>query len=297
MSSTNASNTTNTVFAQDTVKEIFSKVKDHSSIVKLSGQVPVSFAGNDYFTFSLDSEVSIVGEGAAKPAGNATIAPVTMKPIKVVYQHRLSDEFLKTSDEKALGMLAAFTDGFSKKIAKGLDIMAMHGLNPYDMTASTTIGTNHLDSAQNVVYSSTDGAEVALTSAVSALGDYDATGYALSKTMGEYLGALKENGVSQYPEFKLGGNPGNLAGHACDVNSTVSAAVSGATATDLAIVGDFQNAFKWGFAENIPMEVIQYGDPDGLGDLKKQNQVVLRAEAYIGWAILDADAFARVTTA
>ena len=59
-----------------------------------------------------------------------------------------------------------------------------------------------------------------------------------------------------------------------------------------AIVGDFQNAFRWGYAENIPLEIIQYGNPDGLGDLKQTNQIVLRAEAYIGWGILDAASFA-----
>ena len=42
------------------------------------------------------------------------------------------------------------------------------------------------------------------------------------------------------------------------------------------------------------MEVIQYGDPDGQGDLKRTNEVVLRAEAYIGWGILNADSFALV---
>lgn len=61
------------------------------------------------------------------------------------------------------------------------------------------------------------------------------------------------------------------------------------------MVGDFTNAFKWGYAENIPLEIIEYGDPDGTGrDLKAYNEVLLRAEAYIGWGILDERAFARV---
>ena len=42
----------------------------------------------------------------------------------------------------------------------------------------------------------------------------------------------------------------------------------------------------------IPLEIIKYGDPDGAGrDLKRYNEVCLRAEAYIGWGILDAAAF------
>ncbi len=53
--------------------------------------------------------------------------------------------------------------------------------------------------------------------------------------------------------------------------------------------------FKWGYAENVPLEIIEYGDPDGSGrDLKAYNEILLRAEAFIGWGILDTDAFARV---
>jgi hypothetical protein len=79
------------------------------------------------------------------------------------------------------------------------------------------------------------------------------------------------------------------------VNGTVNVtgAATGAQ-TDHVIVGDFQNAFRWGYAKNIPLEVIEYGDPDGQGDLKRTNEVVLRAEAFIGWGILDANAFAIV---
>ena len=61
-------------------------------------------------------------------------------------------------------------------------------------------------------------------------------------------------------------------------------------------VGDFEGAFRWGYADQIPMEVIQFGDPDGQGDLKRTNEVVLRAEAWIGWGILDKEAFGRVVT-
>lgn len=281
-----------TSFSPETVKEVFSKVKGHSSLVKLAQNMPVSFSGNDIFTFNLDGEVAIVGEGGQKPAGEATVATVSVRPIKVVYQHRVSDEFLRASEEKALAMLSAFTDGFAKKIASGLDIMAFHGVNPADLKASDKIGTNHLDACASVTY--TEGApEAALNDAIALIGDNSVSGYALSKTFAAVLGSYRENGVSQYPEFKLGGNPGSLVGTACDVNGTVNKG----NAKDLAFVGDFAGAFRWGYADQIPMEVIQFGDPDGQGDLKRTNEVVLRAEAWIGWGILDKDAFARVVSA
>ena len=56
--------------------------------------------------------------------------------------------------------------------------------------------------------------------------------------------------------------------------------------------------FKWRYAIEVPLQVIEYGDPDNSGkDLKGYNQVYLRAEAYIGWAILDAKSFARIVEA
>lgn len=278
-----------TNFKPETVKEVFSKVKGHSTLVKLAKQMPVAFSGNDIFTFALDGEVAIVGEGAQKPAGEATVKTISVVPIKVVYQHRVSDEFLRASEEKALAMLSAFTDGFAKKIARGIDIMGFHGVNPADLQTSDKIGTNHLDTCASVTY--VEGQpEAALTDAIVMIGDNDVTGYALSKSFAADLGNYKENGISQYPEFKMGANPGKLVGTACDVNSTVSKGNDKA----LAYVGDFENAFRWGYADNIPMEVIQFGDPDGQGDLKRTNEVVLRAEAWIGWGILDKDAFSRV---
>ena len=279
-----------TNFKPETVKEVFSLVKGHSTLVKLAKQMPVAFSGNDIFTFNLDGEVAIVGEGGQKPAGEATIKPVSVAPIKIVFQHRVSDEFLRASEEKALQMLKAFNEGFAKKIARGIDIMGFHGVNPHNLAPSDKIGANHLDDCDNVVVYTEGQPEAALTDAIALIGDNDVTGYALSKGFGADLGNYKENGVSQYPEFKMGANPGKLVGTACDINSTVNKGNDKA----LAYVGDFENAFRWGYADQIPMEVIQYGNPDGLGDLKQSNEVVLRAEAWVGWGILNKDAFARI---
>lgn len=292
-----ATTTTSTLFSPELVTELYDKVKGHSTLAKLSAQSPIPFTGIDMFTFSMDGEASIVGEGVAKPAGEAEFAKVTIKPIKFVYQHRLTDEYMNMADQEKIPYMAAFIDGFAKKMARALDIAAMHGVNPADGEASTIVGTNSFDGqvTETVTYDSSSPDEN-LDDAVALIQekDCDITGIAMSKGFGSALGKEKDgDGRALYPEYRFGGNPGDFAGISADVNNTVSFGDS----TDVAIIGDFQNAFKWGYTENIPMEVIEYGDPDGLGDLKQTNQVVLRAEAYIGWGILDADAFALVQTA
>ena len=46
----------------------------------------------------------------------------------------------------------------------------------------------------------------------------------------------------------------------------------------------------------MPVELIKYGDPDGLGDLKRHNQVALRGEIFFAVAVLDNDALVVITS-
>ena len=121
---------TTNLFPAEFIPQIFSKVAGHSTLAKLSKQEPIPFSGTSQFVFTMDGEASIVGEGGNKPAGDAGFKPVTIAPIKFVYQHRLTDEFVNMSEEKQVPYLQAFTDGFAKKMARALDIAAMHGVNP-----------------------------------------------------------------------------------------------------------------------------------------------------------------------
>ena len=283
---------------EELITDIFSKVQGHSSLAKLATQIPVPFVGAEEMVFSMDDEVSIVGEGENKPPHDASFASVTIRPVKFVYQHRLTDEFINMAEEQQLPYLQAFTDGFAKKIARGLDIAAMHGINPKDRADASFKSTNSFDGlVTNLVTYAAATVDVNIEDAV-ALVNADngaVTGLALSTAAGTALSKIKVNGVVQYPEFRFGQNPNAFYGMGSDVNSTVSVTGTATGAvTDQIVLGDFQNAFKWGYAKNIPLEVIQYGDPDGLGDLKRKNQIVLRTEAYIGWGILDADSFAIV---
>lgn len=275
--------------------EMFNMVRGKSSLARLSNAQPISFAGNTMFTFNLDGEVSIVAESGQKPAGGATVAPINIVPLKVVYSMRESDEFRYSAEERQLAVLRAFAEGFANKVARGIDIMAFHGLNPGTMTASTTIGANHFDAAvsQTVDTSMDPNGDVNAAIALVEGNEYDVTGMAMAPAFRSSLVAQKEatgSNKSLFPELAWGSNPGTINGLPVDVNSTVSAGGS----LDRAILGNFRDFFRWGYAREIPIEIIEYGDPDGLGDLKRQNQICIRGEAYIGWGILVPEAFARI---
>lgn len=277
------------------VTDLINKVNGRSSLAALSAQKPVPFNGSKEFTFTFDSEIDIVAENGKKTHGGISLAPVTIIPIKFEYGARISDEFLYASEEEQLEILKSFNEGFAKKVASGLDIAAFHGVNPRTGEASQVIGSNNFDDkvTQTVTYTKA-APDASIESAIAMVegADGDVTGIAIAPDVRADLAAMtKQNGEKLYPEFAFGGKPKSLGAQSLDINKTVS---HGASA-DKGIVGDFANMFKWGYAKQIPLEIIKYGDPDNSGrDLKGYNQIYIRAEVYLGWGILDADSFTRI---
>ena len=286
-----------TSFKPELVTELMTKVQGYSVLAKLSSQSAIPFNGTEQFIFNLEGNAQIVGEGEQKKAGESNLTSKVIKPMKFIYQARITDEFKYASEEKKIKYLQAYADGFAKKIAVAFDIAAIHGLEPKSMTDASFRDTNSFDGVitDNVVVFSA-AIDENIDTAVQAIvaKGADVTGLALSPLAGQSLAKLKVNGVVQYPEFRFGQNPNSFYGMESDISKNL--VVTGGTAkADHVLVGDFRNMFKWGYAENIPMEIIEFGDPDGAGrDLKAYNEICLRSEAFIGWGILDEDAFARV---
>ncbi len=295
-----------TYFPPVLTNEMINLVRGKSSLAKLSAQRPIPFRGETAWTFTLDKEVDLVAESGAKSNGGATLGQVTITPVKVEYGMRVSDEFMYASEEAQLDTLRAFAEGFAAKVARGIDIMAIHGLNPRTATAATaTIGNNCFDKAvSNTVTYVAASANDNVTAAIALVegAEHEVTGMAMAPAFRAALANIKKGSASNeslFPELTWGANPDTINGLAVDTNSTVAFTGTGTgnTNTDRAIVGNFRDYFRWGFAKQIPIEVIQYGNPDNdaqAGDLKGHNQVYLRGEAYIGWGILVPAAFAKI---
>lgn len=283
-------------FPAEVVTEMFNAVRGHSALAKLSGQKPMPFTGVTQFVFNAEGEAALVDEGAAKPAGNAAAVPKIIKPVKFVYQQRVSDEFVKSSDEVRLRYLEGFAEGFGRKIARSFDIAAMHGIEPATKAAASFKATNSFDGmVTNIETYVAATVDENIDDAIQSITDGNVSGIVLSPTAAAALSKIKANGVTQFPEFRFGQNPDAFYGMTSDVNSTLEVQGTGVSEKDHVLVGDFDGAFRWGYADDIRLEVIEYGDPDGAGhDLKQYNEVLLRTEAYIGWGILDANAFALV---
>lgn len=281
------------------VKELFDKVKGKSSLAALCDQTPIAFNGQKEFIFTMDDEVDLVAENGKKTRGSVSLAPVIIVPVKIEYGARISDEFLYASEEEQIEILRNFSDGFAKKTARGLDIMAFHGVNPRSKTASTLIGTNHFDNGVTVVAQDSKSPktpDALIEDAIAAVqgNEYDISGLTMAPSFRADLAKMVDtSGRKIYPDLAWGNAPSQMNGIQTVTNNTVSFNSS----KDLAVVGDF-SAFKWGYSKEIPLEIIEYGDPDNSGqDLKGYGQVYIRAETYIGWGIMDKSAFAVIQSA
>ena len=288
-----------TLFDPKLVTDLVSKVKGESALAVLSRQEPIPFNGTKEFVFTMDNEIDVVAESGKKSHGGVSLEPRTILPVKFEYGARVSDEFLYASAEEKISILKAFNDGFAKKVARGLDLAAYHGVNPRTGTASAVIGDNNFDTAvENKVEAplgiATPNADV--EAAIELIEEADVTGMAIAPAFRSALAKEKDaQGLPMFPGLSWGNAPEFING----LNVQVSRNVSDMSAqNDRAIVGDFTGSFKWGYAKQIPLEVIQFGDPDNSGlDLKGYNQVYLRAEVFLGWGIMEPDNFAIITEA
>lgn len=287
------------LFPPELVTDLVNQTKGRSSLAALCAARPIPFNGAQDFTFTMDKEIDVVAESGKKSAGGFTIKPRVIKPLKVEYSARISDEFKYASESARLDYLKAFNEGFAAKLARGIDLMAIHGVNPRKASASEVIGDNNFAKqvTQKVTFETEGGdPNLAIEDAIALVQGTEnvVTGLAMAPSFRAALAKLKDGqNRPMYPELGWGATPGAINGLPVQSNPTLAFNQS----KILGIVGDFLRAFRWGYARNVSLEVIEFGNPDNdeeAGDLKGCNQVLLRSEAYVGWGILDPTAFALI---
>lgn len=283
---------------------------DSGLLPKLVPSKPTLFGPVKGATFSGVPRAQIVGESEPKGGQDPfSLTPWTAEPVKAQITVRASDEFIWADNDYRLGVM---DDLVAPAIGAGMgrfvDLFAFHGINPLTGTVSAK-ATKYLSQATKVVESA--GAPTAeLNQAVGLIASegtalpngiaFDAAyNYALSTEVWPEGTALA--GQERYPSLGFGAVE-NWRGLQVANSSTVSGRPELADTNLRAIVGDFSQV-RWGYQRNIPIEMIEYGNPDNIveggvaRDLKGHNEVALRAEVVIYMAIGDLSKFALVKEA
>lgn len=283
--------------------EVFEKNINEGVLAKISGKLPeLKIGSTDFFVFDTAGGVELVGENGEKAGADHGISTVTAKTYKIQKTIRLSDELKNYDETEMAGVIDNIASVMFKDVSRALDLLAIHGINPATGEVSSLI-TNYLTKSGNDVQiiNATANAEDDIVNAAGKLLESGKMATAVAfdpKFVGELAKTKDKDGHQKYPELGLGFQISSFQGLPAVSSDTVSARREmGTKASVGAVMGDFANSFKWGIAKDIELELIEHGDPDGKGDLKRYNQIAIRAEAYIGFAFGDPAAFAVVKKA
>lgn len=281
----------NITLPSEVAAAIVTKARDTSTIASLSPSTPALFKDMTHVVFSKEPEAEFVGEGAEKSPSDVATTPVKGSIYKAQVTVRLNDEVKWADEDSKLGIIDAITESSAAAIGRALDYGIYHGINP--STGAPASGMTALTAGAKQVTATTD-SSADLDSLVSQVNElYDVNGIALSKTWANDLRKIrvKETGMRLYPEIPLNLKVGQLDGIAAATSGTVNGALAKTATNVLAILGDY-SLIKWGIVRDLGLDIIETGDPDGLGDLKRLNQIAYRTEVVYSWAVLDLSAFA-----
>ena len=259
----------------------------------------IKVGDTNIFTFLDAAKAELVGESGNKSSQDGKPTNATAKTYKVQVTYRMSDEVKYEDEDYQIGLVEALVGRVGEALSRALDLIAIHGVNPATGEVSDQV-TQDLDKSgfvpsDHVVAETADVNDdvEALAGALQADG-YGATAVAFDP---QFAGKLARSETSQcvkrYPELGLGFNVESFQGLRAASSDTVSGRNEIDTPLVRAIMGDFR-AFVCGVARQVPLRTIEYGDPDGNGDLQRKNEIAIRAEAYLGFAFVDPKAFAIV---
>ncbi|MFE3060591.1 phage major capsid protein [Nocardia sp. NPDC059239] len=277
------------------------KVKFGSSIATLSNSLAMKFGTGNSMTFTI-GEAEYVGEGANKGGSTITSTTKTVKPFKFHKTVRWTDEVMWADSDHQMGVVQQVLDLIQPALSRALDFGVYHGINPTGGAAVAAMTEKLTDTTKSVEIGPTDKPYANLDAAdvLVLAGGYNPKDIALNPDFASKFGGLRNATSEQklYPDLAYATAPaGRLENHNSSVSDTVGAIGIAAAATNVkAFVGDF-SGIRWGVQKSIGLKVIEYGDPDGGGDLQRNNQVAFRAEVVYGWGIADLNAFCKIIDA
>lgn len=272
---------------------MFAKTLSGSAVAALSGAEPMKFGDVDIMTFETQPRAEYVGEGSQKSSTNVAFGMKTAKPHKVQVTMRFNEEVQWADEDHQLGVLQTISDAGGNALARALDLGVIHRANPLDGSTVTSIP------AGDVVGLTTNREEIGSDADIdfeNAAGlmisdNYTPTGVAFDPKFAWTLATARyADGRKKYPDLGLGASISTFEGIGASTSSTVSGMPELSDTLIRGVLGDW-SLLRWGVQRRVPIEKILYGDPDGQGDLRRNNQIALRIEVVYGWAVMDLDGF------
>lgn len=278
--------------------KIEDSVKDGSVLAALSPERPTLFGDVTAVRMTRKPRAQILAEREQKTSDKAEWESVTASPVKFQTTVRMTNEVKWLDEDHKLQIVADLVDGIGDSMSRAVDLIGLHGINPITGQRATSVTSYLNQTEQRVTIGDPADPDGELEAAVGAIVDkYTPSGLALdSRYAFQYATQRYQDGRRVHPEAGFGQGLTNVAGMTAVSSNVVSGQPEAADTNLRALVGDWSQV-RWGFQRRIPVERIEYGDPDGNGDLKGHNEIAYRAEGVIYVAIFNPDAFAAIDAA
>jgi HK97 family phage major capsid protein len=269
--------------------------------MRLAGTIPVTLGETSIPTTTQRPEVGVIGEGEAKPVSETGYGVKTFKPVKMATIVVVSEEFARAN---VGGTYDQISDDLSFAIARGADLLTLHGRSP--LTGALVEGKEYINQTSNrVVLGSTPQEEGGISGDLVAGYELvvnddtsdEFTGFAAdSRLRPRLIGATDRNGR---PLLQTATNLADRMDTVLGLPTAYSRAVSGRIGasrdTSVRAFGGDWSQIRWGFAQEMTLKVSTEATVmiDGqLVSLWQHNLVGLLVEATFGWVISNVDAFA-----
>lgn len=277
---------------------MWSKASTGSAVAVLSGAEPMQFGNVDIMTFDAPPRAEYVAEGGQKSSSGGTFGVKTVVPHKAQVTMRFNEEVMWADEDYQIGVLQTLADAGANALARALDLGVFHRINPLTGTAAASITGKLNDTTNRVEVAGAADLEVESAAGLVIADGFTPNGVAFDPMYAWTLATSRyADGRKKFPELGYDVNLSNFEGLRASVSSTVSGLPEAAADTKLrGIVGDW-STIRWGVQRRVPVQKIEYGDPDGQGDLKRLNQIALRLELVYGWAFMDLNAFSAIADA
>lgn len=278
---------------------IWKKATDKSVLARLAKRRPQKFGEVKQMTLTGTPRAELVGEGENKGPSGIEFGDKTVVPRKLQVTVRVTDEVKWADADYRLGVWDEVEDANSTALSRALDLIGIHKINPLTGAVAATISEGIID-CPNKVTLSAGKYDQAMESAVGLVlaNGYAPDGIAFDPLYSYNIAMMRDNNNRKlYPEMGFGQVETNFNGLKAYTGTTVSGRPEIAAPSKLLGIAGYFDAFRWGVQREIRAELIEYGDPDGLGDLKRKNQVAIRSEIVYGVGIMDLDAFSLVMDA
>ncbi|WP_195167766.1 phage major capsid protein [Mycobacteroides abscessus] len=291
------------------VGPIFDQAQEHSLVLQLGEQIPVSYGETVIPTTTKRPAVGQVGtgtsnaqrEGGTKPLSGTAWDTRAFSPIKMATIVTVSEEFAR---KNPAGLYTQLQGDLAYAIGRGVDLAVLHGKDALRGTALQGIDTDNVIAnttnyknltAGNIMEGLLDGYDL-----VNQDSKFNFDGWAVDPRFRSTLARASvfrdANGNIDPSRVNLNAGVTDILGLPARFGRGVGGDLDAATDSGIRIIGGDFSQLRWGFADQIRVKISDTAsltDGSNTVSMWQTNQVAILVECTFGWVLGDKQGFVK----